>query len=186
MVLNYVNFSYVSRKVDSGGVTSSSPTKWKRGVISPWEWDTCEVRVKESVTRIPEPLDSFDRKATFFVLGWLAERCPDLVREIHGRGHEVASHGYSHVLIHHQSPSEFREDISRAKKTLEGIIGERVLGYRNPPFPLRRWNSARKNPRFHFVGGVDEGGGQNSHQTDHTDRIDQTDEFVYPIDISLD
>jgi len=66
------------------------------------------------------------------------------VKEIHKRGHEVASHGYAHKLIHHQKPEEFREDISRSKKILEDIIGIRVLGYRAPSFsiptfPLRRW-----------------------------------------------
>ncbi len=61
------------------------------------------------------------------------------MREIHERGYEVASHGYGHVLVHHQSPEEFRKDISRAKGILEDIIGDRVLGYRAPSFSITDW-----------------------------------------------
>jgi peptidoglycan-N-acetylglucosamine deacetylase len=75
-------------------------------------------------------------KATFFVLGWLAERLPHLVREIHSRGHEVASHGYSHNLCYDCGNNELREDLSISKKLLEDIIGAPVYGYRAPSFSI--------------------------------------------------
>jgi polysaccharide deacetylase family protein (PEP-CTERM system associated) len=75
-------------------------------------------------------------KATFFVLGWIAERYPQIVKEIHSRGHEVACHGYSHQLIFSQTQEEFREDVKRAKELLEDIIGEKVVGYRAPTYSI--------------------------------------------------
>jgi polysaccharide deacetylase family protein (PEP-CTERM system associated) len=75
-------------------------------------------------------------RATFFVLGWLAERLPHLVREIHSRGHEVASHGYSHELCYKQSDCDLKEDLARSKKLLEDIIGGQIYGYRAPSFSI--------------------------------------------------
>ena len=75
-------------------------------------------------------------KATFFVLGWLAERLPNLVREIHARGHEVASHGYNHKLCYQQSPEDLKKDLTDSKKLLEDITGEPVLGFRAPNFSI--------------------------------------------------
>ena len=75
-------------------------------------------------------------KATFFVLGWIAERLPHLVREIHSRGHEVASHGYSHNLCIECSHEDLKRDLSDSKKLLEDIIGDRVYGYRAPSFSI--------------------------------------------------
>jgi len=76
------------------------------------------------------------QKATFFVLGWLAERLPNLVREIHARGHEVASHGYQHELCSGQSCQELEKDLCDSKKLLEDIIGKPVYGYRAPSFSI--------------------------------------------------
>lgn len=75
-------------------------------------------------------------KATFFILGWVAERLPALVREIHSRGHEIASHGYFHNLCGEQTLPQIREDLKTSKKILEDIVGTRVLGYRAPSFSI--------------------------------------------------
>ena len=87
--------------------------------------------MKGEATPFPLPHSHF--------VGGNETRYPGLVKEIHKRGHEVASHGYAHKLIHHQKPEEFREDISRSKKILEDIIGIRVLGYRAPSFSITDW-----------------------------------------------
>ncbi|MCK4468742.1 MAG: polysaccharide deacetylase family protein, partial [Desulfobacterales bacterium] len=71
-------------------------------------------------------------KASFFVLAWIAERFPQLIREIHSRGHEVASHGYLHNLCNQQSHEELKKDLIDSKKLLEDIIGSPVFGYRAP------------------------------------------------------
>lgn len=104
--------------------------------IRPDEWDSYPLRVEGNTMRILEMLDEFALRATFFVLGWVAERLPALVREIHRRGHEIACHGYGHQLIYTLSPQEFRKDVSRAKKILEDICGERVCGYRAPSYSI--------------------------------------------------
>jgi len=75
-------------------------------------------------------------RATFFILGWIAERYPDLIRRIQKEGHEIACHGYAHKLIYHQSKEEFREDIRKAKAILENIIGDEVIGYRAPSYSI--------------------------------------------------
>ena len=75
-------------------------------------------------------------KATFFILGWIAKRLPHIVREIHSRGHEVASHGYYHNLCNHQSLDHLKKDLSDSKKLLEDIIGEPIYGYRAPSFSI--------------------------------------------------
>lgn len=76
--------------------------------------------------------------ATFFVLGWVAERFPDLIRAIHERGHEVASHGFSHRLVYEQTPAEFREETVRSKKLLEDLIGVPVRGYRAASYSITK------------------------------------------------
>lgn len=99
-------------------------------------WDSFPLRVNENTRRILDILDSFSFKATFFILGWIAERCPELVKEIHRRGHEIACHGYGHQLIYNIGPEAFREDIRKAKHILEGLCGERVQGYRAPSYSI--------------------------------------------------
>lgn len=100
------------------------------------DWDSHELRVEQNTRRILAVLQERDVKATFFILGWVAERCPDLVREIDRAGHEVASHGYGHRLVYEMTPDEFREDLARSKKILEGIVGKPVIGYRAPSFSI--------------------------------------------------
>lgn len=102
------------------------------------EWEHYPLRVNDNTHRILEMLDVFSVKATFFVLGWVAERLPSLVREIHARGHEIACHGYGHELIYNIGPDSFRRDICKAKGMLEDICGERVCGYRAPSYSITK------------------------------------------------
>jgi polysaccharide deacetylase family protein (PEP-CTERM system associated) len=99
-------------------------------------WDERELRVEGSTRRVLEILAEHDTRATFFVLGWLAERLPHLVREIRSHGHEIACHGYGHQLLYDLSAEAMREDIHRAKSILEDITGEPVVGYRAPSFSI--------------------------------------------------
>ena len=104
--------------------------------VKPDEWDSYPLRVEGNTLRILDMLDEFALRATFFVLGWVAERLPSLVKEIHRRGHEIACHGYAHQLVYRLSPEEFRKDVSRAKSILENLCGERVNGYRAPSYSI--------------------------------------------------
>ena len=103
-------------------------------------WDSCECRVERNVERILAMLASSRAQATFFTLGWVAERYPDLVRRIVAQGHELASHGYGHQRASDLSPAAFGEDVVRAKKTLEDIAGAPVRGYRAPSFSIGEGN----------------------------------------------
>jgi len=100
------------------------------------EWHTYPLRVGENVRRILDMLDEFSVRATFFVLGWVAERLPSLVKEIQRRGHEIACHGYGHQLVYQLTFQQFRNDICRAKNILEDICGERIYGYRAPSYSI--------------------------------------------------
>ena len=100
------------------------------------EWDTRECRVERNVERILAMLAQRDCKATFFTLGWVAERYPQLVRRIVDGGHELASHGYGHQRATDLDRKAFAQDITRAKKLLEDIAGIEVLGYRAPSFSI--------------------------------------------------
>lgn len=101
------------------------------------DWDYYESRVAANSDRVLRLLDDAGGvKGTFFVLTWNAERHPEIVRRIAAAGHEIATHGYAHNLIYEQTPDEFRADVTRAKKTLEDLIGTAVLGYRAPSFSV--------------------------------------------------
>ncbi len=99
-------------------------------LIHPEQWYRFEDRLERSTRRTLDLLDEFGLRATFFVLGWTAEKLPDLVREVAERGHEIACRGYYHRGIRTMAPAEFREDVLRARDTLERAAGTRVLGYR--------------------------------------------------------
>jgi len=101
-------------------------------------WEQYESRVVANTERLLELLSTSGQRATFFVLGWVAERYPSLVRRIASGGHEIASHGYGHELITGQSPTAFREDIRKAKEILENILSQSVLGYRAPSFSITK------------------------------------------------
>ena len=100
------------------------------------DWDRLECRVERNTDRILALFDAHKVRATFFMLGWLAERYPQLVRRIVAGGHEIASHGYSHVRVTQQQPDEFRSDVARTKKLLEDISGGPVRGYRAASYSI--------------------------------------------------
>jgi polysaccharide deacetylase family protein (PEP-CTERM system associated) len=100
------------------------------------DWEQRECRVERNVDRILALLDEHDTEATFFTLGWIAERYPQLVRRIAEQGHEVASHGYGHERASDLSRGAFRADIERAKGVLEDLTGSEVAGYRAPSFSI--------------------------------------------------
>lgn len=100
------------------------------------EWGCYPLRVGDNTRRILDLLDEFGITATFFVLGWVAERVPGLVGEIRRRGHEIASHGYGHQLVYAIGPEAFREDVRRSRQILEDQAGERVHGYRAPSYSI--------------------------------------------------
>ena len=100
------------------------------------EWDTRECRIERNVNRILDMLADCDTKATFFTLGWVAERYPQIVHRIVAEGHELASHGYGHERASDLTEAAFTTDVTRAKKLLEDIAGVPVLGYRAPSFSI--------------------------------------------------
>ncbi|MBV9621855.1 MAG: DUF3473 domain-containing protein [Gammaproteobacteria bacterium] len=108
------------------------------GAISRDSWTLRESRVEANTERLLTILAARNVHATFFVLGWLAERQPQLVRRIAAAGHEVGCHGYSHQLVYRQSPKEFREETARAKHSLEDTLGQAVQGYRAASFSVTR------------------------------------------------
>ncbi|MBC7395171.1 MAG: DUF3473 domain-containing protein [Variovorax sp.] len=100
------------------------------------DWITRECRIERNIDRVLALLADHGTKATFFTLGWIAERYPQLVRTIVAEGHELASHGYGHQRVSDLSEAAFREDIGRAKAILEDISSSAVLGYRAPSFSI--------------------------------------------------
>ena len=104
--------------------------------ISPDSWDDHPCRIEHNMARIFALLDEQDVQATFFVLGWIAERYPQIVRDIVANGHELASHGSNHLRASEQSPAAFQTDITRSKELLEDIGGLAVIGYRAPSFSI--------------------------------------------------
>lgn len=100
------------------------------------DWANLPCHVEANTDRILDQFANSDTHATFFTLGWIAERYPATVRKIVKAGHELASHGYGHQLVHDLSPEQFRADLLRAKQTLEDLGGVEVLGYRAPTFSI--------------------------------------------------
>jgi polysaccharide deacetylase family protein (PEP-CTERM system associated) len=103
-------------------------------------WDTRPCRVERNVSRLLEMFADSGARATFFTLGWVAERYPHLVRDIVAQGHELASHGYAHLRATEQTRREFSSDIRSAKRLLEDVSGQPVKGYRAPSFSIGRGN----------------------------------------------
>ena len=107
-------------------------------------WDQLESRVVRNTDRLLELMDEAKVTGTYFILGWVAERQPSLVRRIHAAGHEIASHGYLHQLAYDLDVAQFRHDVRRAKQLLEDLTGARVEGYRAPSYSITRrslWRS---------------------------------------------
>ena len=105
-------------------------------LIGRGSWEKRECRVERNVDRLLSLFSDRGARATFFALGWIAERYPQLVRQIVGAGHELASHGYGHLRCNEQQPQDFLADIRRTKGLLEDLGGKRVLGYRAPSFSI--------------------------------------------------
>ena len=102
------------------------------------EWSQITPRVENNTRRLLDLFDKHEVKATHFILGWVAEKFPELVKEIDSRGHEVASHGYSHQLVYDQTPEVFRDETARSKDLLEDILGKPVNGYRAASYSITK------------------------------------------------
>lgn len=112
---------------------------WYQGLEIPHtEWAGYEDRIVPAGRRLLRLLDEAKTRATFFILGYVAEHHPEIVREIAAAGHEIGTHGYSHTLIYRQTPDLFRREMGKAIKLLEDITGQRVLGHRAPFFSITR------------------------------------------------
>lgn len=106
------------------------------GLIDPANWESYPLRVEQNTRKVMALFADQKIKATFFLLGWVAERLPQLVRDIAAEGHELANHGYAHARINSQSRQSFRADIRRAKALIEDISGEQIRGYRAPSYSI--------------------------------------------------
>src|ERR1051325_8347465 len=101
-------------------------------------WDSYTPRVERNVNRILELFSKYNVKATFFVLGWVANKFPHLSRKVAGAGHEIGYHGYAHRRLHHMSPSQFRQDLRRATELLPDQVGRPIRCFRAPSFSIVR------------------------------------------------
>jgi polysaccharide deacetylase family protein (PEP-CTERM system associated) len=108
--------------------------------VSPHSWPEYPSRVRANTRKVLRLFEEYGCRATFFVLGWVAERDPILVREIVASGHEVACHSYSHRRVNSLTPQEFRDDLRRARMAIEDASGVRISGYRAPTFSIGRNN----------------------------------------------
>jgi polysaccharide deacetylase family protein (PEP-CTERM system associated) len=104
--------------------------------VSPADWEALPHRVVRNTEHVLDLLSEFDVRATFFVLGWVAERWPRLVMEIARRGHEIASHGFAHRLVYKLGPQRFRADVVRGKRVLEDCLGQPVVGFRAASYSI--------------------------------------------------
>lgn len=112
------------------------------GVVDPADWGRHPSRVAANVDRVLQLCSDHGARATFFVLGWIAQRHQELVKRIAAAGHEVASHGWDHRRVTHQTPAEFRRSVRETKALLEDQVGRETLGFRAPSFSIvagREW-----------------------------------------------
>ncbi|OGR06323.1 MAG: polysaccharide deacetylase [Deltaproteobacteria bacterium RIFOXYD12_FULL_50_9] len=108
------------------------------GLIRIEDWDSCELRVERNTHNILKILAEKGIRATFFIVGWVAERLPALIREIDKAGHEIGCHSYLHRRIYTLTPDQFQQDTRKAKDILENIIGKKVRGYRAPSYSITK------------------------------------------------
>lgn len=110
-------------------------------IITKDNWSQYEMRVEQNTFKLLELFAKYDAKSTFFTLGWVAEKCPNLIKEIVAQGHELASHGYAHKRALEMTKEEFFQDVERSKKALEDISGTAIKGYRAPSFSVKDQNT---------------------------------------------
>jgi len=109
--------------------------------IAKSDWDSLSLRVEENTYRLLALFAEHNVNSTFFTLGWVAERCPKLIKAIVEQGHELASHGYSHQRATEMTQEQFREDVAKSKQILEDISGQKIKGYRAPSFSVNEDNT---------------------------------------------
>jgi polysaccharide deacetylase family protein (PEP-CTERM system associated) len=107
-------------------------------IIKTDAWDRYSSRVERNTMHVLDILARYDAKGTFFILGWIAERYPQIVKEIDRRGHEIGCHSYYHKLVYEMSIEDFKEDTEKAKAILENVIGKEVCGYRAPSYSITK------------------------------------------------
>jgi len=112
--------------------------KYPKNILD--KWNSYEVRINKGLDVILKILDEHDIKATFFILGYIAKKHPEIVKRIHNLGYEVGAHSDMHKVAHLQSKKEYREDLSNCINSLEDITGEKVLSYRAPGFSIKKQN----------------------------------------------
>jgi len=100
------------------------------------QWSDYESRVMKNTKKILELFEKYEIKATFFTLGYIADKFPDLIKEIDSKGHEIASHGYAHLDIRKTTKEEFEKDLRKSIETLQNITGKKILGFRAPYFSI--------------------------------------------------
>lgn len=108
------------------------------GTEKPKNWQNFPKRLDSNVKRILDILDEHNLSASFFILGWVAENYPDLVKEISARGHEIGTHSYNHQLVYKQSPEEFEDDLKESINILSDLISKKIKYYRAPGFSIKK------------------------------------------------
>jgi polysaccharide deacetylase family protein (PEP-CTERM system associated) len=126
----------VSRAAFSADIEDYFQAEALRAFCPRSAWDGFEDRTVANTERLLGILERRGIRGTFFVLGWTAQRHPDLVRRIAAAGHEIGSHGFDHELVYRQDPEEFRRDIRRARQLLQDLSGQEVIGYRAPSYTI--------------------------------------------------
>src|SRR5438045_1761727 len=112
---------------------------WYQGIEIPYaDWDKYEDRIEAAGEKLLGILDEAGARATFFMLGYVAEKHPELVKRVEAAGHEIGTHGFSHTLIYTQKPEVFKEELTRAISYLEDLTGKKVLGHRAPFFSITK------------------------------------------------
>ncbi len=127
-------------RYEPGNMLSIDLEDWYQAFagISADKWESFESRIEFSTGKVLELLDKTNRKATFFVLGWIAEKHPGLIKKICKEGHEIASHGYDHSFVCKQGREEFRTHLRKSINVIENVTGEKVLGFRAPWWSITR------------------------------------------------
>lgn len=105
-------------------------------IISSSQWSSMEQRVERNTDNVLQIFDDYSVKATFFIVGWIAEKFPGTVKKIQSEGHDIACHSYWHRKVYDLTPGEFKEDTVKAKETLENITGQQIKGYRAPSYSI--------------------------------------------------